>query len=157
GRVHSHKWQDFGHNRTLSVEAAKQTVTELGLPHEQTYLLLLDADMVLMQEAGFRKDALRAGWYLLTQSAGNLTYWNVRLLKASVPWRCVGVTHEYWESLEPNRPREKLTTLWIDDRNDGGCKSDKYERDIRLLMLGLADDSGNARYMFYLAQTYRAL
>ena len=47
GKVHEHPWKNFGHNRTLSVEAAQQTLAELGFPLSNTYFLLLDADMLL--------------------------------------------------------------------------------------------------------------
>ena len=81
---------------------------------------------------------------------------NTRLIKASLPWKCVGVTHEYW-SCESHVSLEKLTNLWIDDRADGGCKADKFERDAKLLTEGLQEEPDNVRYMFYLAQTYRNL
>lgn len=38
--------------------------------------------------------------------------------------------------------------VWIDDRGDGGCKSDKFERDARLLAQGLNEEPNNVRYMF---------
>jgi hypothetical protein len=70
------------------------------------------------------------------------------------PWRCQGVTHEYWDGPTSKLPK---TTCWIEDHNDGGCKSDKFERDARLLEKGLAETPTNERYMFYLAQTYHSL
>jgi hypothetical protein len=51
----------------------------------------------------------------------------------------------------------KLETLWIHDKEDGGCKSDKFERDIALLMKGLEEEPFNERYMFYLAQSYSSI
>ena len=50
-----------------------------------------------------------------------------------------------------------IESLVIDDRDDGGSKSDKGSRDIRLLRQGLIDEPNNERYMFYLAQTYRGM
>jgi hypothetical protein len=44
----------------------------------------------------------------------------------------------------------------INDFNDGGCKSDKFQRDAILLEKGLTDEPTNVRYMFYLAQTYHS-
>src|SRR5207237_4508427 len=52
---------------------------------------------------------------------------------------------------------EKLAGLVIVDLNDGGSKSDKGSRDIRLLNAGLEEEPNNERYMFYLAQTYREM
>jgi tetratricopeptide (TPR) repeat protein len=44
--------------------------------------------------------------------------------------------------------------MFIRDIGDGGAKSDKFERDIRLLTNGIKEDPNNVRYYFYLANTY---
>ena len=49
---------------------------------------------------------------------------------------------------------DKLDTLWIDDIGDGGCKADKFDRDIRLLKAGIEEEPNNGRYYFYLANSY---
>jgi len=64
------------------------------------------------------------------------------------------VTHEYWDGPTSGIPK---SVCFIQDHNDGGCKSDKFERDARLLEKGLQDEPDNVRYMFYLAQTYNSL
>lgn len=156
GKVHHHQWENFGHNRTLSVQAAQQTIQELNLSPQNTFLLLLDADMMLVVSPDFKKSDLCEGEYLVIQKSHDLSYYNPRLILASIPWKCVGVTHEYWRCPYPHR-REKLKTLEIDDRGDGGCKADKFERDIALLTQGLKDEPQNERYMFYLAQSYKCI
>lgn len=156
GKVHRHEWKNFGHNRTASAQAAAETLKELGFPVERSYLLLIDADMILEVHPQFNKRALVADCYALTQENGDLAYKNDRLLKASLPWRCIGVTHEYWDSPRV-QTRWPLDSLSIDDQDDGGCKSDKFERDLILLTQGLIDEPNNPRYMFYLAQTYLCL
>ncbi len=154
GKVHRREWKNFGHNRTLSIELAKTTLQELGFSLDNTYLLLLDADMMLEVDSSFTKSTLNADSYLVTQRSSVHTYDNTRLVRASLPWRCVGVTHEYWDCKEA-KSQGRLHTLSIDDRNDGGAKHDKFERDIRLLTQGLIDEPDNVRYMFYLAQSYK--
>lgn len=156
GKVHSHDWKNFGHNRTLSVQAAQKTLEELGFPLSSTYLLLIDADMMLEKDPSFNKDSLQSDSYLVVQKNNFQSYYNTRLVLASLPWECVGVTHEYWSCKKPSK-EGKLQTLHIDDRNDGGCKADKFERDIRLLTQGLKDEPDNVRYMFYLAQSYKCI
>lgn len=156
GKVHQHPWKNFGHNRTLSAKAAQTTLKELNFPLSKTYLLFLDADMILVVHPEFNKNDLSDESYLISQKNTDLAYFNLRLALASKPWESVGVTHEYWTCAFPHK-REKLVTLEIDDREDGGCKNDKLERDARLLTQGLQDEPNNERYMFYLAQTYRAL
>jgi len=156
GQVHHHVWENFGHNRTLSVEAAKATLRTLGFSESDTYLLLLDADMTLEVSPDFDKQQLSQAAYLMIQTSSYLSYYNIRLIKASLPWKCVGPTHEYW-SCKGDPPTEKIIDLWIYDRGDGGCKADKFERDVRLLTKGLEEEPDNERYMFYLAQSYKDL
>lgn len=170
--VVQHEWKDFGHNRTLSFEAARRCcVDDLGWSLEETYGLTLDADMRLRGDpAGWRKllpELLRRGLdgALVVQRQGLLEYTNTRLLHLAAHWRCCGATHEAW-MLEPETPKFLFPTavLYIDDVDDGGCKEDKLERDERLLLAGLADPAAHAqhpclpgRYAFYLAQTYVSL
>lgn len=156
GRIYRHDWKNFGHNRTLSAEAAQRTLKELGFSLQNTYLLFLDADMMLEVSPEFSKDSLKEDCYSIAQKNASQSYYNTRLVRASLPWKCIGVTHEYWSCQQPCR-QSILDTLTIDDRNDGGCKSDKFERDIRLLTEGLEKEPDNERYMFYLAQSHRCL
>lgn len=156
GRVFQHEWQNFGHNRTLSVNAAQQMLETIGFSLTDTYLLLLDADMILEIDSRFLKDALKDDAYKLCQKNHSLSYYNTRLIRASLPWKCVGVTHEYWSCMVPSQ-EDTLNTLWINDRDDGGCKADKFERDVRLLTQGIREEPHNERYMFYLARSYHCL
>lgn len=157
GKVHTQQWKNFGHNRTLSVLTAQHTLQQLGYPLSKTYLLLIDADMVLIVKPDFTKDKLTHDSYLVTQNQFQLSYYNTRLVRASLPWKSVGVTHEYWSPQIHNVTESKLDSLVIDDRDDGGAKSDKFERDIRLLTDGLKEEPLNERYHFYLAQSYKSL
>ncbi len=54
----------------------------------------------------------------------------------------------------PHGVGQDLMTLYINDRDDGGSKHDKTDRDIRLLEEGLLKEPNNDRYMFYLANSY---
>lgn len=146
-------WSDFGTNRTNSFRTAKEFVTSKGWDLKETYGLLLDGDMVF-QPGTLPEHPLGETGYTVIQVAGSLEYPNCRLVRFDRDWVCRGVTHEYWDG--PTTPLPK-SVCWIDDRNDGGCKSDKFIRDARLLEKGLEDDPTNVRYMFYLAQTYHSL
>jgi len=154
GRVVRHGWKDFGHNRTEAAAEARAWVEGQGWPLGDAYLLFVDADMVLAARPGFDRAALRAPSYQIAQHNGSLHYYNLRLARLSHEWRSVGVTHEYWEAQPGAPPPERLEALWIDDRGDGGSKTDKFERDIRLLEAALRDAPANPRTMFYLAQSY---
>jgi glycosyltransferase involved in cell wall biosynthesis len=146
-------WENFGANRTASFRAAQDYLTAAGWDLKTTYGLLLDADMIFHPK-NLKEEALGEVGYSIVQCAGTLEYPNCRLVRMDYPWKCLGVTHEYWDG-----PTSKLDkeTCWIEDQNDGGCKSDKFERDMRLLERGLLETPTNERYMFYLAQTYHSL
>ncbi len=145
-------WKDFGHNRTLAADTARWWIDrELGWPLERTYLLLLDADMVLVADPRFDRQTLSAPHYHVEQRGGQ-RYMNTRLIRLSHQWRCIGATHEYWAPTPDVQP-VPLRELFIDDRGDGGSKADKFERDLALLTKGLEAEPDNVRYMFYLAQT----
>jgi glycosyltransferase involved in cell wall biosynthesis len=154
GCVTSSEWKDFGHNRSLSFKSARDYV-QYGLNWDlkTTYGLLLDADMVF-EPGTLKEQALGEIGYTIVQSNGDLEYPNCRLIRMDHAWTCRGVTHEYWDG--PGSPLDK-SICWINDKNDGGCKSDKFERDARLLEAGLAEKPEDVRYMFYLAQTYHCL
>lgn len=145
-------FKNFGHNRTQSFDLAKETYPEAD------YCLLIDADMML-RIPNFDKNTMDKPAYHLYQIAGGLKYVNIRIISTKMVWKCVGVTHEYWDS----RPDCQKTTLddsmiYIEDVGDGGCKDDKFIRDIRLLEKGLKEekfDSLKTRYKYYLAQSYK--
>jgi glycosyltransferase involved in cell wall biosynthesis len=154
GCLTTSEWKDFGHNRTLSFQTAQSYVRDtLHWDTADTFGLLLDADMVF-NEGTLRKQVLTEKGYTLVQVNGALEYPNTRMVRMDHDWVCRGVTHEYWDGPTKALPK---TTCWIDDRNDGGCKSDKFQRDARLLEEGLEKEPTNVRYMFYLAQTYHCL
>ena len=144
GEVYVEPFKNFGYNRSHALDRAAKW---------SEYALLLDADMKLVIEPGFDKSALTAYSYSIIQKNGTLDYYNTRIIKTGIGAKCVGPTHEYYDIPAGGRS-EKLSTLWIKDIGDGGCKSDKFERDIRLLQEGLKAEPNNTRYTFYLAQSY---
>lgn len=152
-KVAHHTWKNFGHNRTLSFQASQDFCKEIEWNPEFTYGLLLDGDMNFVQTDRFQKTDLTANGYRIIQRNGSLEYYNTRFVKLAHPWRCVGVTHEYWDGADC----EPLESVYIDDVGDGGCKDDKFVRDERLLKQGLEEEPKNERYMFYLAQTLKDL
>lgn len=155
-KIHEEPFKNFSYNRSHSYKLAKESFPN------SSYFLLLDADMVLVVKPSFKKSQLVAPAYMIEQYSLSVRYWNLRLLgNLHVDnWECIGVTHEYWSST-PKTKSLKLNTLEIDDREDGGCKSDKYVRDKRLLLDGYNDPETpstlKTRYSYYLGQTYECL
>lgn len=141
GVVVEHEFVDFATTRNAALRAAQ------GMGD---YILLLDADMVLVNN-GFDKNGLGKAGYLVKQGNDHFAYSNVRLVKSTPLPEYVGATHEY---VRITGETEQLTTLCILDHGDGGCKADKFQRDIRLLKAELETDPNNDRTWFYLANSY---
>jgi hypothetical protein len=151
-KIGGESFVNFGVSRTASFNGCVAWVRdELGWDLDQTWSLAVDADMNLVVGVHFDKAVLGASGYSLIQKNPSITYYNMRLMRLSYPWRCVGATHEYWSGEGTQKLGEDY--LYIDDRNDGGCKADKFERDERLLRAELEAEPANPRTHFYLAQT----
>ena len=146
GVLHERPWRNFGVNRTELLTLAKS---------QGDYLLLLDADMVV---EGSRRalDSLDKDAYYVRVAGGDPEYWMPYLIRASLPWRYMGATHEYLH-LERPFSHQRLDGVSIRHHADGGSRHDKFERDRQLLAAELAEDPTNARAVFYLAQTLRDL
>jgi tetratricopeptide (TPR) repeat protein len=142
GELHEEPWVDFGHNRSLNLRHARRRAD---------YLLLLDADLELRQDAPLPR--LTRDAYLLRHE-GATEYRIKRLVRGDLPWRYEGVTHEYL-TCDRTDDQANLDALVIVDHADGGSKHDKFERDERLLRAELTREPDNARTVFYLAQTLR--
>ena len=152
GKIFIDEWQNFGYNRNNSYLNAVAYCKELGWNLNETYGLLLDADMKLVINK-FDKDSLSSNGYKIIQDNSFLEYYNTRFVNMGVNWKCVGVTHEYWDGSDTDTLTKE--SIYIDDIGDGGSKGDKTERDIRLLEKGIIDEPNNVRYYFYLAQSYK--
>lgn len=146
-------WRNFGANRTRSVLDTRAWAEAAGWQLDRTYAVLIDADHVLHARGAFAREALTEPCYELDTNDGRLRNPGTRLIRLAHEWSSVGVTHEYWASA-PNSFPVFYPDLWVEDRCDGGSKSDKLTRDVRLLTEGLRDEPENSRYMFYLAESH---
>jgi glycosyltransferase involved in cell wall biosynthesis len=147
-------------------EQARNAALNLARTTTCSHVLLLDADMVLVIVDRPKLDALLAtpmpSVFQLVQCHQNFEYLNARIVATALlpESKYVGVTHEYLDC-PPQYARVEVpkSVAYITDVSDGGCKHDKFARDIRLLSNAFADSGethGNrARYCFYLAQSYR--
>lgn len=148
GRIVTCEFDNFSQARNVALASAR----ELAL-NNPDYFLLCDADMELVVENPAAFDNLTGRAYLMTQKAGGLAYHNVRLLKADDTAWYVGPTHEYIDATYSGL----LEGAHFVDHADGSNRSDKYTRDVRLLVDDLLRDPKNGRSWFYLAQSYREL
>jgi FkbM family methyltransferase len=147
GALHSFTFHNFEQARNEALERAYASALQYD------YLLLDDADMELVVEDQLFRERLNApGYRLVQRTAGGLSYWNTRLLRRDSSARYRGVTHEY---IDIEGEVRELQGVWYKDHATGANRSDKFERDIRLLEAALKDEPENYRYWFYLAQSFR--
>lgn len=146
GKVVIEPFKNFCHNRNFALQAC------IGM---SDYVLLLDADMIL-EVKNFNKKVLNiASSFNILQGNDSFFYQNVRILKNNGEYTYNGVTHEYIDSPSNNTTFNiEKDILFIRDVGDGGCKQNKFERDISLLLDGIEEDPNNVRYHFYLANSY---
>lgn len=159
GKVIVEPFKNFEHNRTFALQACKDPANSGGVLAD--YILLMDADMVLMKGPEFvlekfKTQLLTADVFHLFQGSDRFSYKNVRIVKNNMGIKYWGVTHEVISTPDGTEYSQfERSMLFIDDIGDGGAKADKFERDIRLLTQGLVEKPNNDRYTFYLANSYR--
>lgn len=147
GELHHRPWRNFGHNRGEALDLARD---------KADYLLFIDADETLGAKTGMRWPKLTEAAYSLEARFGEMSYDRVSMIATRLPWRWQGVLHEYLDAGQVvAQPR--VPGFWLQIRPDGARSQDpkKFEKDAALLEAALREEPQNARYAFYLAQSYR--
>lgn len=147
GELHERPWKNFGVNRTEAFELAKG---------KADYILFMDADDILEFKDKVQFGPLTKDLYNMWRGNQEITYVKPQLARANLPWRWVGVTHEYLDCAKPYTSETLSYVKYI--TCDGGASSfdpEKYTKNIRLLEQGIKEEPSNDRYAFYLAESYR--
>lgn len=159
GDVRHIPFKSFGETRNAALEmcfGANEAVAKSRLATTADYILLSDADMELVIEDPTIKTHLTEPAYSVIQKVGTLAYPNARLLRADqTKARYARRTHEYLDT--PGTTTVPLEGIWFIDHGDGANRPDKARRDAEMLKLDLADMPGDARSMYYLAQSYKEM
>jgi tetratricopeptide (TPR) repeat protein len=150
GVLHDRPWQNFGANRTEALALAFESGAD--------YALVNDADDVLEPRDGFVMPPLTAPTYALRVEHGGVAHYRPQLFRRDAGYRYEGVVHEY----ATNGTYEEPPVLGglVCRVVGGGARSrvseeEKFLRDAKMLRAALVKDPTNARYVFYLAQSYR--
>ena len=147
GQVLDRPWRDFGWNRTEALSLAR----ELSY---SDYLWMFDADDLVAGLPDLGR--LTADAYHVRFGPDN-EYRRLQLFRRTLEWHYVGVLHEYPTC---NNPTHELGDVggdyWIISRRLGSRNRDgrKYEKDAEVLETALTAEPANARYAFYLAQSW---
>jgi hypothetical protein len=149
GSLHQRPWKDFGTNRTEALQLARQSGAE--------YAFVIDADEEFQTRDGFSWPPLDADSYQLLQATGDNRFYRTQLMRLAMPWRYVGVLHEVatCQAARPPQRIEGASTYGHFDSARNKNAVEKYKADARVLEKALEHEPKNARYMYYLAQSYR--
>ncbi|MFG2883386.1 glycosyltransferase [Streptomyces sp. NPDC048297] len=149
GTLYESPWKGFDLSRSEAIDLARDRAD---------YLFFIDADDVFETDAGFTKPDLTHDAYDVQLRHGSLVHWRPALVSTRLPWRYVGVLHEYLEcdTRFDRVPFEggRIVTVGGGGRLKDGQRQ-KYLRDAAILKDGLVKEPDNARYVFYLAQSWR--
>lgn len=147
GELIERPWVDFATNRNEALDLARR---------HGDYALIIDADDVLEVDPRRTFGGLDGPGYALEIVDKVTRYWRDALVRLDVDWTWQGVLHEHLTCSQLDGVR-KLGGARI-RRIGGGARSqgelgEKYRRDVEVLRRALADEPGNTRYAFYLAQS----
>lgn len=149
------KFIDFSTSRNIALKFADEI-------KDIDFILLLDANDELHNHDSFikfcniNKNSDKTA-FLIPQLWNHTKYYNIRLIKPRYGWNYKGVVHEYItnEKYTADKISEEFIFYIYQDRN--GEKTDRYERDRRLLEKQFLINPNDTRTIFYLAQTYFCL
>ncbi|MGF1545775.1 MAG: tetratricopeptide repeat protein [Thiotrichales bacterium] len=144
GELHERPWRDFGHNRSEALALADG---------HADYLWVIDADDSI--DGTLDLSDLTADGYALRIRSG-FDYWRQQLFRSGMGWRYEGVLHEYPECDQPHTVVRIEGDYAILSGRIGARSQDplKYHKDALVLEAALRDDPGNARYWYYLGQSW---
>jgi len=147
GELAERPWKNFGHNRSEAITLARPRAD---------YLLILDADEFLAPDPGFQWPRLLHDAYNFVMDSGGVTYSRMQLVRTALPWRFEGVLHEYL-TCDGNYTQATMPDIKTIRLLEGARSRDPltYRKDAAILEEALQHEPANARYMFYLAQSYR--
>lgn len=147
GELHERPWVNFEHNRNLALDFARG---------KADYVLFIDADEILERDPNFVMPRLDKDFYHIMTHFNGTHYARVELINNHLPWKWVGVLHEY-VNCDQAKSSQILEGIRNVVRTDGARSQDprKYHKDAEVLKAALEKEPNNTRYIFYLAQSYR--
>lgn len=158
GTVHQHEWKDFGHNRTLSLEACQGFCD---------YILQMDADEVYVEKRDDELteeypetilELLEADIVNIETFLGTLRYSRNLMFKDGCGVKWEGPCHEYIVSVDGSpKTQQTITSIANFARSEGGRSKNlrqKFLDDAKLFENYLEENPDHPRSLFYLGQCY---
>lgn len=153
GQLLREPWVDFGHNRTVALNANKGHCD---------YSLMLDADDEMAFDDNWEIPSTEPAAYYVEVEAGRYRYTRTQFFRTDLPWEYRGRIHEYAYLEESDcasefvMPQKLERVRYIQHFCEGYHSSNpnKFLRDAEIMNEEWLS-SGNPRWLFLLAQSYR--
>lgn len=148
GELVEHEWKDFGHNRTLALEAVY---------NKSDYVLIFDADDSVHGNLVL-PDLIHDMYHM--KLGREFVYKRPLLVNNRLKWKFVGVLHEFLVCVDSYKTQETIEGDYYIESGKSGARSldkDKYKKDALILENAYnveKDESLKNRYAFYCAQSY---
>jgi len=147
GKLYERPWVNFEHNRNEALNLAQG---------KADYLLIMDADDYLRFDEDFQLPKLDKQLYFFNFELGGTTYKRPQLIQSKLPWKWVGVLHEYLDYSFTTSVDVLKGVTYVEQREGNRSRDpEKYIKDAKILEAALQKEPNNSRYIFYLAQSYR--
>lgn len=151
GELYEHPWFNFAKNRSLCMEKVRRKCD---------YIITLDADEVFKYSDDFEMPLLTMDGYYIWTRNNLFEYQRIQLVSDKRDWCYKSILHEHIEALDQKDNPVKIGYIngIVNYPSPDGFRSsdkNKFKKDALTLEQGLLDEPDNARYRFYLAQSYR--
>ena len=151
GEILDHEWKDFGHNRSLAIQACEG---------KAQWALMIDADDMITGTLPVEKFNDELDGYVVKIQRGEFVWYRAQLFNiGKTKWWYEEPLHEYAICRQPMNI-QKLEGDYAWDVRTEGCRSrqfendiEKYKNDYEVLKKYLAEDPKQARKQFYAAQS----
>jgi glycosyltransferase involved in cell wall biosynthesis len=151
GEILDHEWKDFGHNRSLAIEACEG---------KAQWALMIDADDMISGTLPIEKLNDELDGYVVKIQRGEFVWYRAQLFNIGrTKWWYEEPLHEYAICRQPMNI-QKLEGDYAWDVRTEGCRSrqfgndiEKYKNDYEILKKYLAEDPNQPRKQFYAAQS----
>jgi tetratricopeptide (TPR) repeat protein len=147
GQLYERPWVNFAQNRNEALALAQG---------QGDYFLVIDADEEIQFSPHFTLPPLDKDCYFITVHEEGADHQRIFLFDGKLPWRWEGVLHETLVC-EKACTFDLLEGIVNESKSVEGNRSrhpQKYLKDALILETALEADPTNARYVFYLAQSY---
>jgi len=155
GELHEREWVNFEVNRTESLNLAKGKCD---------YRWIIDADDEFFPQDKninpFASVERGADAFQILYSLNSLQFYRAQIVRSDQDWIYKGVLHEYLDLPDKKDPIHSRipgchVKADISPLKRASSLEEKYAKDAEILEEALQKEPENARYAFYLAQSYR--